>query len=68
MTEPTRAVARPPIGSENHLPTWTRESLSREVFRAMETTRMTDGRAGLQGCYSVRLWWASSLLTRPRTP
>jgi len=39
MTEPTRAVARPPIGSENHLPTWSPESLSREVFRALEATR-----------------------------
>ena len=27
MTEPTRVVARPPIGSENNQPTWTRHSL-----------------------------------------
>jgi len=39
MTEPTRAVARPPIGSENHLPTWTRESLETEVLRAVAERR-----------------------------
>ena len=35
MTEPTRAVARPPIGSENNQPTWTRHSLETEVLRAV---------------------------------
>jgi len=39
MSKPQQAFARPPFGSENHLPTWTRESLSREVFRALDATR-----------------------------
>jgi hypothetical protein len=40
MSKPQQAIVRPPpLGSENHLPTWSRESLSREVFRALEATR-----------------------------
>ena len=39
MTEPTRAVARPPIGSENNQPTWTRHSLESEVLRSLYTRR-----------------------------
>ena len=39
MTEPTRVVAYPPIGSENNQPTWTRTDIEREVWRAYEEER-----------------------------
>ena len=42
MTEPTRAVARPPIGSENNQPTWTRHSLESEVLRSLYTRRTSS--------------------------
>ena len=39
MTEPTRAVARPPIGSENNRPTFSRADIGREVWRLYEEER-----------------------------
>lgn len=53
MTEPPRAVARPPLGSENNLPTWTRESLETEVLRAVsELHRQRE---------AAWDWWAGRL-------
>ena len=39
MTEPTRAVARPPIGSENNRPTFSRADIERMVWQAYEEER-----------------------------
>ena len=53
MTEPTRVVARPPIGSENNQPTWTRHSLESEVLRAVnELHRQRE---------ATWDWWAGRL-------
>ena len=39
MTEPTRVVAYPPIGSENNRPTLSRTDIEHKVWRAYEEER-----------------------------